>query len=128
MSEPIYIVYDGDCPFCSAYVRMLRLRDAIGEVVLLDARQPHAVVDELRRSGVDFDEGMAVSVGGRVFHGAEAIHWLSVMTTPSRTINGLFAWVMRSKTCARIAYPILRAGRNLALFLKRKGRIGSARP
>lgn len=128
MSEPVYIIYDGECPFCSAYVRMLRLRAAIGDVILLDAREPHPVVEELKQSGIDLDEGMAVSIGGRVFHGAAAIRWLSLMTTPSATVNGLFAWLMRNETLSRIAYPVLRAGRNLALRLKGTDRISSAEP
>ena len=32
------IIYDGDCMLCHSYVRMVRLREAIGEVETLDAR------------------------------------------------------------------------------------------
>ena len=40
-----WLVYDGDCPFCSAYVRFVRLRDAVGTVHLVDAREGGPVVD-----------------------------------------------------------------------------------
>ena len=32
------IVYDGDCPFCSRYVKLVRLREALGSVDLVNAR------------------------------------------------------------------------------------------
>ena len=73
-SEPIYIIYDGDCPFCSAYVRMVRLRDAAGQVELLNARQDHPVVREVLEAGLDLDEGMALKMGDQVYHGDEVIN------------------------------------------------------
>jgi len=126
MTAPVYVIYDGECPFCSAYVKMLRLTDAVGSVELLDARQPHPVVDQVRREGIDFDEGMAVRLEGRTIHGAEAMQWLSMMTTPSATLNGLMARLLRDERRARFAYPVLRAGRNFALTLLRRRRIGSS--
>ena len=32
------IVYDGLCIYCNNYVKMLRLKDSIGSVSLIDAR------------------------------------------------------------------------------------------
>ena len=52
-----WIVYDGQCPFCSRYVALLRLRDSLGEVRLINARDGGPVVEELQRAGVDLDEG-----------------------------------------------------------------------
>jgi len=46
-----WIVYDGDCPFCSRYVRLVRLRDAIGPVALVNARDGGELVDEIRAAG-----------------------------------------------------------------------------
>ena len=43
-----WIVYDGDCPFCARYVRFVRLRDTIGHVALVNARDGGALVDEIR--------------------------------------------------------------------------------
>ena len=114
-SEPIYIIYDGDCPFCSAYVRMVRLRDAAGQVELLNARQDHPVVREVLEAGLDLDEGMALKMGDQVYHGDEVINRLAMMTSPSGAFNRLNAWVFRSPGRSRALYPWLRRGRNLAL-------------
>ncbi|CAN0407117.1 unnamed protein product, partial [Scytosiphon promiscuus] len=37
MTENV-IVYDGECPFCSQYVKMLRIHESVGTVRLIDAR------------------------------------------------------------------------------------------
>jgi predicted DCC family thiol-disulfide oxidoreductase YuxK len=43
MSSPItdtkmVLVYDGECPFCRNYVRLMSLRKAVGDIELVDAR------------------------------------------------------------------------------------------
>lgn len=127
MTGTVHIIYDGECPFCSAYVRMLRLRQAVGPVELLDAREPHPLVEGLIAAGIDLDEGMAVKHGDAIYHGDAAIHWLSLMTTPSASFNGLMARILKNERRARLLYPALRAARNLALLLKGKSPINRRR-
>lgn len=114
-TEPTYVVYDGECPFCSRYVRMLRLRDAVGSVELVDARADHPVVRMLRAKQVNLDEGMALVQGEHISHGDECIHRLALMTTPSDMLNKINSWIFSSAAASRILYPFLRSGRNLAL-------------
>lgn len=113
--ETTYVVYDGDCPFCSRYVEMLRLREAVGPVELVNARQPHPVVQMLRQKNVDLNEGMALVQGSTISHGDECIHKLALMTTPSDRFNRINAAVFGSATASRILYPYLRAARNATL-------------
>ena len=39
-----WIVYDGECPFCTQYVKLMRLRETVGIVKPLNAREDHPVV------------------------------------------------------------------------------------
>ncbi len=110
-----YIVYDGECPFCSRYVAMLRLKDAIGPVELLDARVPHPVVERLQAEGYDLDEGMALVDGDRVSHGDECIHQLALMSTSFGLFNRVNAMIFSNRTASRLLYPVLRTGRNTVL-------------
>ncbi|WP_119168643.1 DCC1-like thiol-disulfide oxidoreductase family protein [Algihabitans albus] len=115
MNEPIRIIYDGDCPFCSAYVKMLRLRDAVGRVDLVNARDDADAAAEMERKGFDLNEGMAVQYGDSFYYGADAIHRLALLTSPSSAFNRINARVFRSASVSRLLYPIMRAGRNLTL-------------
>ena len=115
--ETVWIVYDGACPFCAAYVRMVRLKRAAGEVRLVDAREGGPVVAEALERGFDLDQGMAMKIGGRFYHGGEVMNMIAMMSGDSGLLNRLHAWVFRSPARARVLYPPLRAGRNLALRL-----------
>ena len=125
-TNDIYVIYDGECPFCSAYVRMVRLREAAGAVHLLDAREPHPVVDEVRALGYDFDEGMALKIGDAIYHGDECVHQLAMMSGSSGALNRLHFWIFKDPKRAKLLYPYLRAGRNAALRLLGKRKIADA--
>jgi predicted DCC family thiol-disulfide oxidoreductase YuxK len=113
----ISVVYDGQCPFCSAYVRMVRLRESAGPVRLIDARGEGALVADLAAAGAPVNDGMAVLYGGRLYSGADAMNILSLMASESGVANRLAASLLRNPRMAKAAYPVLRGGRNLALKL-----------
>ena len=109
------IIYDGDCPFCSSYVGLLRLRETFGEVELINARECQELVEELARHNMDLDEGMMLVLNGEYFHGTECIHRLALLATASNTFNRINKLIFERKRLAAVLYPILRAGRNLSL-------------
>ena len=113
--EPTYVVYDGECPFCSRYVRMLQLRKAVGNVVLIDAREPHPVVDRLKAANINLDEGMALVRGNEIAYGDECVHKLALMSTHHDWFNKVNHLIFQSPTASRLLYPFLRAGRNATL-------------
>jgi predicted DCC family thiol-disulfide oxidoreductase YuxK len=118
-----WLVYDGDCPFCSRYVQYLRLRKAAGQVRLVNAREGGPLVDEMRRAGLDLDEGMVLKLGGRYYHGADCIHALALLSSGSGLFNAINARVFSSPRLSRMLYPLLRAGRNTVLGLLGRSRI-----
>lgn len=115
-ADEAWLVYDGDCPFCSRYVRYLRLRESVGRLRLINARDGGPMVDEVRRAGHDLDEGMVLKIGGRFYHGADCIHALALLSGGSSAFNRLNALIFRAPRTARLLYPVLRSGRNLALW------------
>ena len=120
------IVYDGQCPFCSTYVRYTRLRNAVGPVKLVDARSGGPVVEEAIRAGLDLDEGMVLKYGGRLYHGADCLNMLSLLSSRSGVFNKLMAFAFARPGVAQMAYPALRAGRNTTLKLLGRGQIHEA--
>ena len=110
------IYYDGECPFCTRYVRLLRL-SRVEEVALIDLRERPALRKELQAEGFDLDSGMVVEQDGRRLGGADAINALALLSTPSDALNRLNRALLASPLAARIIYPLLRMGRWLVLFL-----------
>lgn len=126
VAEGPWVVYDGECPFCSAYVRMVRLRASIGPVRLLNARDGGPEADLVRGAGLDLDEGMVLNYGGRLYHGADCINMLAMLSSGSSAFNRINAAIFRSRTLSGVLYPVLRAGRNATLRLLGRRRIAPA--
>lgn len=116
-SDSNWLMYDGECPFCSRYVELVRIRDAIGPLRLINARDGGPEVQEVVQDGLDLDEGMVLKLSGRMYHGQDCINALALLSEPRGFFNRFNAWVFRSPKRAAILYPVLRAGRNLVLRL-----------
>lgn len=110
-----FLVYDGECPFCSAYVKLIRLQEAIGPIVLINARDDHPIVRYVEKRGVILDQEMALVIGDEIYSGGDCINRLALMSTSSGAFNRINAALFSSPKFSRLAYPVLRCGRNLAL-------------
>jgi hypothetical protein len=61
------VVYDGDCPLCSAYVTMTRIRDAVGMPTLVNARERPDLVRALAlRRRPRLRDGGSITRAGRM--------------------------------------------------------------
>ncbi len=121
--EPPIIVYDGDCPFCSAYVRMVRLRRTFGAVQLVDARSAEPIVSEIKAAGLDLDKGMVLILNNERYHGPECLNRIALMSTSSGLFNRITKAIFTSPRLARWLYPVLVGGRNAILFILRRRKI-----
>ena len=119
----IAIYYDGECPFCKRYTALLRLRDSVGSVRLVNVRDDSATLNALQAEGYDLDQGMVVELEGRRYAGADAIHTLAILSGRSGLLNRIVARVFRLAWIAILLYPILRAGRAMTLFALGRERI-----
>lgn len=113
------IIFDGACPFCRAYIRLHRLREDIGPVELLSARDSDDRITHYQQQGFDLDQGMLVVMGGVVHAGADAMYVLASCSTSAGWFNRCNRWIFSSRRLSRLMYPILRVGRRIALLLLR---------
>jgi predicted DCC family thiol-disulfide oxidoreductase YuxK len=104
------LVYDGDCPLCSAYVTRFRLEAAAGPLRLITARSEPALVVDLARRGYRLDDGLVALVGEQIYQGADALHLLALMGGRSGWLNRLSGRLFRSARLSRAVYPSLVAG------------------
>ena len=119
------LVYDGQCPFCSAYARGLRINPAAGPLALVDARGENPLIAEIRERGLDLDQGMVLSLDGRLHHGAECLTQLALLSSGATPASRLNRLLFRRASRSRALYPVLVCGRNAVLRLLGRSRISS---
>lgn len=124
-TRKIWLLYDTACPACDYYCNLVRIRESVGELVLVDAREPGPLLDEVTALGLDIDQGMVLKVDAQLYYGADAIHALALLGSDNGFFNRINYQVFRSARLARVLYPVLRACRNLLLKVLRKTRINN---
>ena len=125
LTESILLVYDKDCPVCHAYCQLVRIRESVGELKLINARENGATMQQMTALGLDIDQGMVLKMGESVYYGSDAIHMLSLLSSRSGCFNRLNYHLFKSPRVARWLYPWLRACRNLLLKLLGKRKINN---
>jgi len=126
MSRPeILLVYDKECPVCNAYCQIVRIRETVGDLKIIDAREKSEVLAEITARGLDIDKGMVLKMGGQFYYGSDAMHALALISGRSGLCNRLNYWIFRSKSVSSWLYPVLRLFRNLLLKLLGKTKINN---
>lgn len=75
--------------------------------------------------GFDIDQGMVLIMNHHFYFGADAIHKLVLIASPSTVFNRFNIWIFRSRRRAELLYPVLRACRNFLLKLMRRTKINN---
>jgi predicted DCC family thiol-disulfide oxidoreductase YuxK len=127
-NDPALIIYDGDCIFCQNYVRLVRLRETVGRVEMLDARSGDARVARYWREGYDLNDGMLFVYKGKIYHGSDAIHVLAGLSSPVSWFNHFNRAVFASRTASTLLYPILKFGRRVTLLARGKRLLSKPNP
>lgn len=110
-----FVLYDGECPVCSAYVAMSQLRRLQPDIEVLDARVSPGLVARLRAEGFDVNESLLVRVRGRTFAGAEAMRLIFELGSENPLMRRAALYAIGGAPWAGVLYPWLRAIRNLLL-------------
>jgi predicted DCC family thiol-disulfide oxidoreductase YuxK len=118
LPEADFLLYDGECPACSAYVAISRLRQLYPGLRIASARDEPALVAELRRAGYEINEGMVLSLGRQLHFGPEATRMIAILgrASPSKWRQALLA-AIGTAPWARRLYPWLNRARQLLLKL-----------
>lgn len=127
MAEPseTYLIYDGECPFCSSYARLSKFRKAVGPVRLINAREDAPEVRKARSTGYDLNEGMLLHLDGRYYYGSDCLNRVALLSSGSGAFNRINRALFRSPRIAAATYPVFRAGRNATLRLLGRQPLGS---
>ena len=123
--EEILLVYDKECPACDNYCQVVQIRETVGRLKIINARDNSDVMQEITAKGLDIDQGMVLKMGDQLFYGADAIHALALISSKSGLLNRLNYWMFKSKRVSAFLYPVLRACRNLLLKILGKTKINN---
>lgn len=113
--EEILLVYDQECPACNQYCQIVRIKETVGDLKIVNARDDSEVMEEITAAGMDIDQGMVLKMGGEIYYGSDAIHALALISSRSGIFNRMNYWMFKSKTLSKLFYPILRSCRNILL-------------
>ncbi len=112
MHEPISIVFDGDCAFCTKSLRLLQRLDRHGRMRLYDSHDSAMIASRFPMlANADFDQAMfAVAADGQIFRGYFAFKALIrtlpaawplslAFMIPGASLIGprVYAWVARNR-------------------------------
>ena len=107
MSRPeILLVYDRECPACNTYCQIIKIRETIGDLRIIDARKESKILTEITKSGLDIDQGMVLKMENRLYYGSDAIHALALVNSRSDLPNHINYWVFKSKSVSSWLYPV----------------------
>ena len=123
--EEVLLVYDRECPACNVYCQVVKIREIVGNLRIVDARENSEVLHEITAAGLDIDQGVVLKMGNQLYYGSDAIHTLALIGSRSGVLNRINYWVFKSKKISSILYPFLRFLRNLLLKILGKSKINN---
>lgn len=123
--EEILLVYDKECPACDNYCRVVRIRESVGNLRIVNARDESGIMQEITTAGLEIDDGMVLKMGGRLYYGADAINALAMISSRSDLFNRLNYWIFKSVRVSRVLYPVLAACRGVLLKILGRTRINN---
>ncbi len=117
LSKGVWFVYDGDCPICTLAAQSLRIKEAVGPLRLVNAREEtkHPLYLEILDQRIDLDEGMVLRYGGRNYHGRNALQMMAFLGSNRGWYNRMNALLFKSPAIARFLYPVMKLARNTLL-------------
>jgi predicted DCC family thiol-disulfide oxidoreductase YuxK len=114
------IFYDGDCIYCKKYAELVRLRESLGMVKLVNLRDDPEAVKILRGAGFEPNEGMAFVTGEALHWGSDAVLALALLSRSTGVVNSVQKTIFRNKFMSKTIYPVLKLGRSVTLRLRGK--------
>ena len=111
----IYLIYDGECPICNYAAKIIKLRQAVGKLEIINARNKHPLVDEVNNHNYDLNNGILVKYQGSLYYGNDAMHLLALLGSPVDLFNKINTILFKFKILVTICYPIFKFIRSCLL-------------
>ena len=121
MSSEIIFLYDGECPFCNHFARLIELKSSIPSLTICDGRKNLAKLSILYKKGYDLNKGAILLIDEKIYHGSEAINWICCQIKEADdSLLDFLRIIFKSKKRSNLIFPLLLWARRLSLTLKGK--------
>ena len=118
MKQKLTLYYDKQCPFCSKYAKLLKLKENF-EINLKDARENIDEISVLCKN-LDINDGFIVLYKNDCFQGAKALEFLNRAVDKTTILGKLHFFFAYENIFSRFLYKSLFILRKIALFILRK--------
>ena len=119
MSRKSLFIYDGECPFCNHFAKLLELKSGIPEIAIVNGRENISQIIDLYKKGFDLDKGAILLKGNDILHGAKAINWIcSQIQDPSDELLKILSLTFSSNKRTEIIFHLLVSARRFFLAIK----------
>ena len=118
MKQKITLYYDKQCPFCTKYANLLKLKENF-EITLKDARENLDEISVLCKN-LDINDGFIVIYKNDCFQGAKALEFLNRAVDKTTILGKLHFFFAYENTFSKFLYKTLFILRKIALFILRK--------
>ena len=118
LKQKITIYYDKQCPFCSKYANLLKLKENF-EITIKDARENQSEIS-LICPNLNINDGFIVIYENNCFQGAKALGFLNSAVDKDTFLGKLHFIFRYDNIFSKILYNVLFILRKIILFVLRK--------
>lgn len=118
MKQKITLYYDKQCPFCTKYANLLKLKENF-EITLKDARENLDEISVLCKN-LDINDGFIVLYKNDCFQGAKALEFLNRAVDKTTILGKLHFFFAYENIFSKFLYKTLFILRKIVLFILRK--------
>ena len=118
MKQKLTLYYDKQCPFCSKYANLLKLKENF-EITLKDARENFDEISVLCKN-LDINDGFIVIYKNDCFQGVKALEFLNRAVDKTTILGKLHFFFAYENIFSKFLYKTLFILRKIALFILRK--------
>jgi predicted DCC family thiol-disulfide oxidoreductase YuxK len=110
------IYYDGECPFCTRYVFMLKLREVVGKVDLISLRSQDPRALKILSSGINVNKGFVIEYEDKLYFGGDAFYLINSLVTHDGKLGKIKNLIFSNKKISGFLYKTLTYLRYILLF------------
>ena len=118
MKQKLTLYYDKQCPFCTKYANLLKLKENF-EITLKDARENLNEISVLCKN-LDINDGFIVLYKNDCFQGAKALEFLNRAVDKTTILGKLHFFFAYENIFSKFLYKSFFIFRKIALFILRK--------